>query len=318
MHQQIELVRVESARIAAIGYSETEGVLAIRFPPTRKAPGGKVYHYEGVTPETWQEFRNSESLGGYFARHILNNPHHPCRCVDKGEPDVAPASQPVTALASEAESLKSRAVEASEQAKALAIHSPEAYAQAGARLKQLIVEKKQAQQRVSQIKGPAFQTYKAALQLEKDVMAPYAQAEQWIKSGMARYLTEEESARHRREVALTLQAVESAKEAGVQQAELEAQLLEAQGEEELAAQVRTTPVAAGHVLPVVLQKEVPRVEGVSSRKNWSFRIVDERLLPREYLMPNESAIRQVVRALKEKTNIPGVELYCEETVAVRA
>lgn len=324
---QIELTTVQSSRIAAMGYSEENCILAIRFPPTKRSPAGKLYHYEGVNLEKWKDFQNADSLGGYFAKHILNNPQHPFRCVDEGGA-VASAKEEaagvVSSLSADAATLKVRAIEVSQQVKTLVIHSAREFAEAGNRLKQIVLEKKQAQLRVNQIKTPAYQTYKAALQLEKDVMTPYAQAEQWIKSGMGRYLTEEEAERHKREAVLTSQARHLAEEEARQQAEelaaLDVLTLELQGEPELAAQVRQNPasVAPARVFPVVLQKDVPKVEGVSSRRNWSFRIIDEAQLPREYLMPNESAIRQVVKALKDKANIPGVEVYCEDSVAVRA
>lgn len=331
---QIELAAVQSSRIAAIGYGEEDCILAIRFPPTKKAPAGKIYHYDEFSLEQWNDFQNAESLGGYFAKYILNNPQHPCRCVDDGSDQSASSEEKsmgkegapmdTPGLPADAASLKTRALEISQQAKGMVIYSATEFAEAGKRLKQIVLEKKQAQYRVNQIKTPAYQTYKATLQLEKDVITPYTQAEQWIKGGMARYLAEEESQRRRKEASLSVQALRLAEEEAhhltVEYAELDAQMLESQGEVERAAQVRQNPIPVmpARVLPVVLQKDVPRIDGVSSRKNWTFRIIDESQLPREYLMPNESAIRQVVRALKDKSNIPGVEVYWEESVAVRA
>jgi hypothetical protein len=324
---QIELVPVQSSRIAAIGYRAGDCTLAIRFPPTKKAPEGKIYHYKEFTPEQWSYFRSAASFGEYFAKHILNNPQHPFSCVDNGvkqpiedEQTEALKAKSVSALdlSADATSLRRRAIEVSQEAKGLAIHSAIEFQEAGKRLMQLVLEKKQAQLRVSQIKTPAYQTYKATLQLEKDVIAPYTQAEQWIKGGMARYLTEEEGVRRKREAALTAQARSLAKEEARQQA-VEFAEFEAQGESERAAQPRQNPIslAPAYVIPVVLQKEVPKVDGVSSRKNWTFRIRDEAQIPREFLMPNEAAIRQVVRALKDKAKIPGIEVYCEDSVAVR-
>jgi KTSC domain-containing protein len=329
---QIEWVPVRSSRIAAIGYRVEDSTLAIRFPPTKKAPAGKTYHYKEFTPEQWSQFRSTASFGEYFAKYILNNPQHPFSCVDNGakqsiEDEQAEAlkDKSVSALdlSADATSLRRRAIEVSQEAKGLAIHSAIEFEEAGKRLKQLVLEKKQSQLRVNQIKTPAYQTYKATLQLEKDVIAPYTQAEQWIKGGMARYLAEEESVRRKREETLTAQArslaEEEARQQAVEFAEFDAQAFEAQGEPERAAQVRQNPtsLAPAYVTPVVLQKEVPKVDGVSSRKNWTFRIRDEAQIPREFLMPNEAAIRQVVRALKDKANIPGIEVYCEDSVAVR-
>lgn len=77
------------------------------------------------------------------------------------------------------------------------------------------------------------------------------------------------------------------------------------------------------------------VAGVSSSENWQFKYAGcasgldwdklptedrervMRLLPREYLRPDEKAIGKVVKALKGSTRIPGVEVFDAGTVRVR-
>jgi len=48
------------------------------------------------------------------------------------------------------------------------------------------------------------------------------------------------------------------------------------------------------------------------RKVTKVRIVDESLLPREYLIPNLTAITEAV--LKQKINVPGTEVYEEKSI----
>jgi hypothetical protein len=72
--------------------------------------------------------------------------------------------------------------------------------------------------------------------------------------------------------------------------------------------------------------ELTRTVGIygataSMRQNWKWRVTDEALIPREYLMPNPVAI---VAAGKERDAagrptavIPGVEFYAEKTMGVR-
>jgi len=62
----------------------------------------------------------------------------------------------------------------------------------------------------------------------------------------------------------------------------------------------------------------PVVSGVQLRKRWTFRIVNPDLLPRKFLVPDESAIRKVVNALGPAAEIPGVEVYEHVGVAVRS
>lgn len=69
------------------------------------------------------------------------------------------------------------------------------------------------------------------------------------------------------------------------------------------------------MLPVV--PDEPETNGLSLRKEWKFVIVDAKLIPREYLIPDEVKIRRIVRAMKEQANIPGVRIYSEDTVSQR-
>jgi hypothetical protein len=72
-------------------------------------------------------------------------------------------------------------------------------------------------------------------------------------------------------------------------------------------------VVAPAVVPqVVVPKVEPRkVEGAGAMvEQWDFTITDLAALPREYMVPNESSIRQVVKALKGEAHIPGITVTC--------
>jgi len=56
-------------------------------------------------------------------------------------------------------------------------------------------------------------------------------------------------------------------------------------------------------------------EGISMRSKWNFRIVNEDLIPKEYWIINESAIRGVGEALGNKAAISGIEFYEEHIIA---
>jgi len=49
-------------------------------------------------------------------------------------------------------------------------------------------------------------------------------------------------------------------------------------------------------------------EGISQIEVWGFEIMDASLLPREYLMPNEAAIKAMVKLQKQDTQIAGVKV----------
>lgn len=81
---------------------------------------------------------------------------------------------------------------------------------------------------------------------------------------------------------------------------------------------------AANVAPVKLDKPVvPKKENVTRTENgaahiqkvWTFEIEDEAQVPREYLMVNEKAIREAVKAGVRE--IPGVKVYQESKTVIR-
>jgi hypothetical protein len=66
---------------------------------------------------------------------------------------------------------------------------------------------------------------------------------------------------------------------------------------------------------VSVKPNIPTVQGVASRQNWKFKIVDETKVPRVWCMPNEVAIGRFVRDCKDKAKaeaaIPGLEVWSE-------
>lgn len=66
---------------------------------------------------------------------------------------------------------------------------------------------------------------------------------------------------------------------------------------------------AAQVVAPIVQRAPPKVAGLSFREVAQFEIVDKSKLPLEYLMPDESRIGKVVKALKMDAQIPGVRVW---------
>jgi hypothetical protein len=66
---KIELRDVESSQIAAIGHDPESNVLAIQFK-SWKGDRRSTYHYDNFTAEDFAAFRDAESLGRHFGKHI--------------------------------------------------------------------------------------------------------------------------------------------------------------------------------------------------------------------------------------------------------
>lgn len=118
--------------------------------------------------------------------------------------------------------------------------------------------------------------------------------------------------RERREAELKAQreAGEIGKREAAKQAKLAA---EAQEAANILAAKQALETAA-NVQQVKVDTFVPKVAGIRARVNWKFRIIDAAKLPRKFLMADEVAIGQYVRANKENAAIPGVEVYGEDGI----
>lgn len=78
---------------------------------------------------------------------------------------------------------------------------------------------------------------------------------------------------------------------------------------------KTAEARAVSMAPPPPMPDRPVVAGLRVAKGWDFEINDESKLPREYLKPDEKAIRDVVKALGDKTNIAGVRVFPSAGIA---
>lgn len=68
----IALQTVQSSQIHSIGHDPSTNTLAVRFfrGYGRDQRPGSLYHYENVTAEEFEAFKNAESMGRHFGRAI--------------------------------------------------------------------------------------------------------------------------------------------------------------------------------------------------------------------------------------------------------
>lgn len=113
---------------------------------------------------------------------------------------------------------------------------------------------------------------------------------------------------------------------------------EASGNQELAEQIASAPIDStpAWVPPVILQSNVPKIDGLSSRTAWKARIkgdpgtadydasflllvkaVAAGTAPMSLLKLNDTALNQMAKAMKTQLNIPGTEAYQDTGLAGR-
>ncbi|KVP76891.1 hypothetical protein WJ94_15880 [Burkholderia ubonensis] len=61
---------VESSQIHAIGHDPATNTLAIRFKNRTTGAPTSLYHYANFTAEDFEAFRDAESIGSHFGKHI--------------------------------------------------------------------------------------------------------------------------------------------------------------------------------------------------------------------------------------------------------
>lgn len=182
---------------------------------------------------------------------------------------------------------------------------------------------KEAEEYFAPMKKAAAAAHKEICAKENAVREPLAAAKRYLSVQIGGFDTRVEMERRAEEARLQEQAraeaEAEAKRQSEEQAIADAIELEAAGDTKGAAAVLANPVPQQiYVPPVILPKQTPKTVGVSSSQVWKFRITDVDKIPREFMVPDEKMIGQIVRASKSKTNIPGIEAYPEDGARFRA
>ena len=226
------------------------------------------------------------------------------------------------------------------------IRSADQYEQAGELLKFVKGALRQIEEQRTSITKPMNDALRNANAQAKVAAAPFEEAERSIKAAMITFADEQErirreeqrrldeAARREREK-LEAQAREAerkareeaeakrraADEAAAAGRAAEAAKLAAQAdrvEAKAAAKVEDLEVRAASVVAPITRSEAPKVAGTATREEWLFEITDPALVPREYLVIDESKIGKVVRALKSDTSIAGIRVYSRRVLAARS
>jgi hypothetical protein len=163
------------------------------------------------------------------------------------------------------------------------------------------------------LKRLAHQLHKGLCDRETAILAPLRRLDETKRRAMAEYGAAEDRARHERE----RQAAEARQREREAAAIAEAAMLERAGEHAYAAAVVNEAIAAPAPV-VVLPDAMKAIPGLKFRRTWKWRYVgDDRaraleLLPRAYLMPDESKITAHASHMKESAAIPGIEFFPED------
>lgn len=178
--------------------------------------------------------------------------------------------------------------------------------------------KKEIKETFRPIKEKAKATLKEATAQEKRFLAPLEEPEEYLREEVKNYLDKQERIRKEAEE----KAQKEKEEAEKKLKELEDEKLKAaleaeeRGDKDEAERIlNETPEKSSQILtPAPIRK--PQTEGIHTRTNWKFEVVDISKVPREYMMADNRKINLTVQALKEETQIPGIRVWPESSVVV--
>lgn len=204
--------------------------------------------------------------------------------------------------------LETRALSLPDQARTIKIVTAQDYERAGEFLLTVKDLRKEIKATFGPLKDKAWAAHKAICAEEERHDKPLKEAEATVKPLMKAWDDEQERIRLERERLLN----EEARKREEERILAEAAAAEAAGDKETAQDIINEEP---YVPPTVLKKATPKVAGISYRETWKFRVVDEKKIRRELMIPDEVKIGQLVRALKGQFNEPGIEAYKEKEVA---
>ncbi|MCJ7669553.1 MAG: hypothetical protein MUO61_03430 [Dehalococcoidia bacterium] len=194
------------------------------------------------------------------------------------------------------------------------IASNDDYVKAGEILKTVKGRYQEIEAKRKEMTLPLDEAKRKIMDFFRQPLEHLSNAERQIKSAILVFGQEQE--RIRREQEQQLQVLARAEQERLDKLAMEG-ITQAQEEGNLGKVEEILATVVQIAIPVV-QSEKPKVQGIKTVTHWRYKVIDETLIPREYLIPNEKLLANIAITTKGTIKIPGVEFYTESTVASSA
>ncbi len=210
-------------------------------------------------------------------------------------------------LAAKEQEVKQEIINIDNQVLSLRVIDTETYLQAGEIFKAISAMEKKIKAFFDPLCKKADEAHKALTSAKAIEIAKLAPLKAHINKEQTDWNVEQERLRRLEEDRLRREA-EKAEEDRRLQAAIEA---EQAGEKEEAAAVLEEPL---YVPPPIVEKTVPKQAGLAMTTTWRWRLKDINLVPRQFLNINETVLNAHVKNLKDRSNVPGIEVYPESSM----
>lgn len=224
--------------------------------------------------------------------------------------DTPTIETPKEAQSPEVQKITQNAVQVAESLGEYEIQTAEELNNSAGILRDIKAAQKEVEAQRTAITGPLNASLRQVNAFFKQFSDRLGTAERNVKKAIGGYQAEQD--RIRREEARKAQEKKKREEAKLRK---QAEEAEAAGREERA---QTLNERADAKTTEATVSEAPKVEGVSYVTVYDFEITDPSKIPDKYKIIDEKKIRQVVKALKEDAEIPGVRVIKSKSVRARA
>lgn len=201
-----------------------------------------------------------------------------------------------------------------EQARGIIINDNEDYLASGAMLDRVLERMKFIQDFFEEPAKQANAVHKFITSFRATLLQPLEIAEKRLKDIRKDFRAEEDRKRLQKEEEERKLAKKQEDEKALQQAAQLHQMGEPQAADEIVERAAAAPAPT-----VFVPSTVPKEQGKSIRKVFRYRITNEDLIKREFMMPDESKIQAIVGKLGNDavSIIGGIEVFPDEIETVR-
>lgn len=205
--------------------------------------------------------------------------------------------------------LESKSLTLQEKGQALVIQNQATYEQAIEFVKTVKAMQNEVKDAFDPLIEKAHQTHKEAISKRDKYLKPLLALEQLINLRRTTWITEQERVQKEEQLRLEREAEKKRQDALAKANAARASGNEAKAEKyESKASEIITPIAPPKVVPVT---------GASYRDDWYAVVVDEKLVPREYLIVDEQKLNKIAKAVKGTLQIPGVQFQSRKIPVTR-
>lgn len=205
----------------------------------------------------------------------------------------------------EIQEVQTKAMTLAENARKIQISTKEDYERAGELCRALDEMEKKAHELCDPVCASTFKSHRDAVSLRSTIIDPITAGRKLVKQLMGSWKSEQERLAQLEQARVQTQVATKQQDIIIQQAIA----AEAMGDSRTATTILSQPISTP---TIVVKADIPKTKGVVFQTRWKFEIIDENLIPREFMTPDMEKIRKVVNALKSQANIPGVRAISYE------